>query len=248
MPRTVWLCIAMLAFVAGCNATAADLPSATATAAPSETATPSSTPTGQSSATPPAFTPTPPVPPMECSWAVSGAVAGISSMEAMTWMSHLVVAGQVVERLPAAFGDPLNQTFQPGPPIYTDFILEIERQFRGLPADTVRIRRPGGTIGDCVQLYDPSPQLVVGARVLLFLAEDQTDALPPPAYNVTGVTQGLFKVARNNTVVNDLDPEIQPQRMTLDEVAELIYETLAGDPPPDAFQPVPLEDAPPVLP
>jgi hypothetical protein len=90
--------------------------------------------------------------------------------------------------------------------------------------------------------------LEFGQRVLIFLTEiDRVDGLPP-AYYVTGGPQGHFVIGSNDTISNGLNPEQAAYRMTLDEVAALVYETLAGEPPSDAFEPVSVEDAPPVLP
>lgn len=186
--------------------------------------------------------------PVSCSWSASDLLAGIESMEIMTWMAHQVVVGTIVEQLPPAFGDPLNPEFEPSLPIYTDYLFKVERRFRGHPVDTLRIRQSGGAIGDCVQTVEPLAPLAVGQRIVLFLTEERPSSVLPPAYYITGGPQGWFEIEADETILNGLGDASQPMRMTLDEVGALVAETLAAGPPANAFEVVSLEDAPPAGP
>jgi TolB protein len=182
--------------------------------------------------------------PIECSFSVDALLVQIDSMEALAWMSHVVAVGTVVEELPPAFGTLLNPGFESIPPIHTDYIVDIERQFRGQPLSSVRVRTNGGTIGACTQTYDPELSLATGQRLLLFTFGPSQDDVLPPAYQSN--VQGAWSVASDNTLQphpSALSPAGY-DGMTLDEVGALISGTLSGAPPPDVSAPVPIEESP----
>jgi hypothetical protein len=182
--------------------------------------------------------------PVMCSWSSYDDLIAVESLEGLTWMSRLVVVGTVVEELGSAFGGPGHRDMDGARSIYTDYVLEIEQQFRGAPLERVQLRVSGGTIGDCVQTVDPTVTLTQGMRVLLFLLEEHVEGDLPPAYFVSPI--GAWTVSDDDTI-SSADQGNNPaggDGMTIGEVGALVAETLAGPPSRDAHWVVPIEEAP----
>jgi Tol biopolymer transport system component len=182
--------------------------------------------------------------PVMCSWSSYEDHIAVESAEGLTWMSRLVVAGTVVEELGAAFGGPGHRDMDGARSIYTDYVLQVEEQYRGEPVEQVRLRVSGGTIGDCVQTVDPTVTLAQGMRVLLFLFEEHVDGDLAPAYFVSPI--GAWTVSEDGTI-SSAGQGYNPagvDGMTVEEVGALVTATLAGPPSPDAHWVVSLEEAP----
>lgn len=182
--------------------------------------------------------------PVNCSWITNADLAVPGSVEELTWMSQLVLTGTVVEALGPAFGGPAHHDGSPDPAIYTDYILEVDRQFRGQPLESVRLRTYGGTIGDCVQAYDPNVELSEGMQVLLFLGEQHPDEALPPAHVANVI--GTWAISADDTISSSTMGYHPPgaDGLTIDQIAALVAETLSDEPPIDAFHTVPLEESP----
>lgn len=175
----------------------------------------------------------------------------------LAWTSRQIVVGTVVEQLPpAVVADPRGTPTigeRAGPAaagnkdrIVTDYTVRVERQFRSLPVQTIRVRRPGGTIGGCTQVYDSEPPLAVGDRVLLFLTGKAAQTAAVPVYGVNAGRQGAWAVKPEGTVDTRLQ-HLQPfNGKPLDEVGRQLRGALAGAPPATLPRPfvVPLEEAP----
>ncbi len=182
--------------------------------------------------------------PVMCSWSSYDDYIAVDSLEGLAWMSRLIVAGPIVEELGSAFGGPGHRDMDGARTIYTDFILEVEQQYRGEPLERVQLRVSGGTIGDCVQTVDPTVTLAQGMRVLLFLFEEHVEGDLPPAYFVSPI--GAWTVSDDGTI-SSADQGNNPaggDGMTVDEVGTLVIETLAGPPSSDAHWIVPIDEAP----
>jgi dipeptidyl aminopeptidase/acylaminoacyl peptidase len=176
-----------------------------------------------------------------CNYMTISDYAAIPTLDQLAWTSHAIVAGTLVEELPAAFGELLDPEFDQSPPIYTDFIIEVEAWVRGHAVETVRIRQPGGTVGACTQYEENAPALEVGERVLLFLLPDDLNPSLPEAWIIQGGYQGYWPLDGDGRVQSSGYPDHTGQ--SLDALADIILEILAQ---PDAAYPdlVPLEDAP----
>lgn len=183
--------------------------------------------------------------PIACSYGSIADLAEPIPMDALAWDSHAIVVGTIAEVFPAAFGDPLNPDVDRMPTIYSDFLLDVELQFRGQPVDgAVRLRLPGGAIGDCLQSHEPGLELAIGDRLLLFLYPAYPDDTLPDAFAPT--IQGVWIVAADDTLESPSYAYNPPgyDGMSLDEVHALIVEALSGEPPSDAWNPIPLDEAP----
>jgi Tol biopolymer transport system component len=182
--------------------------------------------------------------PVQCSWSTIADMAFVESVEALTWMSHIIVAGTIVEDIGPAFGSSGHRDSDGDWTIYHDYVLDVERQFRGAPVETLRLRVEGGTIGDCVQTYDPSVSLSSEMRVLVFLDAARDDEKLGPAHFVSVI--GTWVVGPGDTVTSP-EPIYNPEGvdgMTLDEVGAAVAEALSNPPPENAFYVVTLEESP----
>lgn len=187
--------------------------------------------------------------PNHCGVTISRSFAGYD-LEDLAWTSRLIVAGTVAERLSPVVAPAIAQ----GPPeeggqregIYTDYVVRVERPFRGLSATAIRVRLPGGTIGNCTQEYPSEPRLAVGDRLLFFLTGPAAQTAAVPVYNINAGPQGVWAVQPDGTVTPGAR-HLQPHRgASLDQVGQRIHTALAGPPPtklPSIFL-VPLDEAP----
>ena len=138
------------------------------------------------------------------------------------------------------------------PLIATDYVVQVEQRYRGVPGGTVVIRRMGGAIDGCAQSFD-EPRLAVGDRAMFFLREKATTwqgtPLAGPVYEMLGGGQGRWNVNPDGSLSTDalhlLPPEVTA--MPLSDVVAAIQTALAGTPPtePEArFFLVPIDAAP----
>lgn len=163
------------------------------------------------------------------------------SLEALAWSSHHVLIGTVVEEHPPAWAAPLNQPMDTCLTIWSDYTVEIEQQFRGEPAETVRVRLPGGAIGDHEQTFEPSLDMNEGDRLLMFLTQDDQREPLLTAYT-TGIQRAWTIV--DSQLESDA-PANEFAGLALTDAEQTIREALSADPPaPEPRGFVPLEQVP----
>lgn len=163
----------------------------------------------------------PPVPQGACVMA-AGSYPIIPDVDQLTWASHRIVIGTVMERLPS-----VPRPDAPRSPLYTDYVVKVERSFRGTRIETLHIRRSGGAIGDCTS-PEGGPPLRVGDRLLLFLNYPQPDTVAP-TYEVTGEDQGYSRLDANEVVTEATHPGLRGK--TIAQVVQQLARVLAGPPP-----------------
>lgn len=136
-----------------------------------------------------------PQPAIACSF-TSVLIAKIESVTDLTWASEHIVIGTIAERLPLT-PDPNA----PQQPLYTDYVVKVEKNLRGTPLPTLRIRQPGGSIpGGCTDLQGEL-QLHVGDRFLLFLREPRSNTAVP-TFRVAGHRQGYWRLSDSNVIID----------------------------------------------
>jgi Tol biopolymer transport system component len=172
-----------------------------------------------------------------CSFQTYGLLGPPPSLEEAAWTSHLIVLGTVVDETEPAWDVPHAGGTNPCLQIVTDYFIEVERQYRGEPVETVRVRVEGGMIGIYRQSIEPTPNLVVGDRVLLLLYEAPPSDLLPPAYSAA--VQRSFVVVDGRLEATGVPSE--HDGLEVGEVERRIRVALDGEPPPNA---IPLEEAP----
>jgi hypothetical protein len=114
--------------------------------------------------------------------------------------SDCIVSGRVEEILPSKAYTPTAGT---GPQynIYTDIIIQVERNYWGAAGDRLVIRVQGGKIGNLVMWAEDVPLFARDEKALFFLhlpLSDQSGASPSSAesgsyYLVTGAMQGKYE-------------------------------------------------------
>lgn len=163
-----------------------------------------------------------------CSSTSSALLVSEDSLDELAWASGQIIIGRLVEKLPSAWGEQLNPDVDDCLPICTDLIVEVEQAIRVEPADQVRVRLPGGTIGPYTQTVEPRPDLGPGDRALLFLQAPRGSDLLPPASTIVGSIQGVWRISAGDTVETGRDPAHDGQ--PLGEVARQIRAALGGSP------------------
>jgi Tol biopolymer transport system component len=167
--------------------------------------------------------------PADCSWSTVAAMAWVFDLESLARSADLIVVGTIVEAVPPAFG---ALRVRPGPvgtthaaPIFSDYVIEVEQQYKGAPHATVRVRLEGGTIGTCRQEFSPQAHLAEGIRALLFLHEMRPDDLLGVGWSLT--PQGVWPMRGNNFVVAGEPYLDRYTGISLPAVADLIRAALA---------------------
>lgn len=183
----------------------------------------------------------------ECDGTIYARPIGLDGIEKLAWASQQVVVGTVIQQLPAVWEYPSSPQADPTTRrIVSEYVVQVEQRFRGLPGDTIRVRRPGGTLDGCTQTNDLEPALAVGQRLILFLSFSRQTATVL-SYNVTGAFQGTWNVKADGTVALDprLDRLSRYQGLSLAQVEGLVWTALTGPPPPGLGNfLVPLDQAP----
>lgn len=127
------------------------------------------------------------------------------TLESLSWASHQVVLGVVIEQSPSQFGQQFAADLEPtARHVVTDYVVKVESRLRGAQSETVTVRRLGGTVDDCtvIEADTNDSQFVIGQRVLLFLnIQDQFDMSSSNVpHMVTGGPQGIWKVRDDGTL------------------------------------------------
>jgi hypothetical protein len=148
-------------------------------------------------------------------------------VEALAWSSDHIVIGTVTEDYDPAWGEP-NNVHSPGRTgrcleIMHDYEIEIEAQFHGEPAESLRIRAPGGELDGYEQIHDIAPNLEPGDRYLFFLFEAPESETLPNAWGFD-LQRARMVLASDEIAIGHGD------MMTVEDVEALIDETLAGEP------------------
>lgn len=134
--------------------------------------------------------------------------------------AELIVLGMVRERFPSRWNTPTGRVSQDTPIeklpagalIFTDYLVDVERVFKGQASgDTVRVRTLGGGVvepgvGEDRYTAEEEAQLEVGQRVVLFLTSDEdvrTRDIIPQHYRIVMGYQGMYKIAGDRTVSRD---------------------------------------------
>ncbi len=149
-------------------------------------------------------------------------------VEDLAWSSARIVVGTVTNDFGPAWAEPgnlhLTSRFRNCLEIMNDYEIEVENQFHGEPAESIRIRAPGGELHGYEQLYGIAPDLSPGDRYLFFLFQAPDSEMLPDAWAFD--LQRAREIQAGDVVTTGYDSS-----MTLDEVEQLIRETLAGEPP-----------------
>jgi hypothetical protein len=151
-------------------------------------------------------------------------------VEELTWGSGQIVVATVIDDHGPNWAEPDNVDSLGGHTrgcleIMNDYEIEVEQQFFGDPADRLRIRGPGGELDGYEQRHGVAPDLEPGDRYLFFLFKAPKSEILQNAWAFD--VQRARKVRAGEVIATGHDSS-----MTLDEVAALVEETLAGDPPP----------------
>lgn len=114
--------------------------------------------------------------------------------------SDCIILGQVAEILPSKeYPSSAGESMQHN--IYTDIIINVERDFWGGESKRVIVRVQGGKIGNLVMWAEDVPLFARGEKALFFLYHPRPDqAGPSPSsaengsyYLVTGAMQGKYE-------------------------------------------------------
>lgn len=171
----------------------------------------------------------------------------MASVSHLAWFSHVIVVGTAVSRSgPYVFENDGRSV------IASDVVITVETPVRGMLDDptTIKVRQLGGTIGDCMQVYEGDPSFAIGDRVLLFLTADPRGPLDSGRLWPTGHLQGVWQVADDGTVVNAF-PNLQTSPQPLGDMLDLVVAALQGAPasgPAARHFLVPLDEAPLIMP
>jgi hypothetical protein len=211
------------------------IPSMAASPAPTTQVEPTALPTAGGSSRP-----------LDCDLTISTTFVRLDNVTTLAWVSHQVVVGTVTEELPPVWIYPEPQNRPLSRQIYTDYLVRIDQQLRGLPETTVRVRYQGGKLDGCTQQNADVPPLVVGDRLLFFLREFAIPSAQPPAYSAIGGPQGYWGLNADGTVATSIPHYQQFNRMPLTQVVEEVRAALLGTPPKTVPQNllVPLDRAP----
>jgi hypothetical protein len=183
---------------------------------------------------------------LDCDMTISASYVRLDSVATLSWVSHQVVAGTIVEEFPPIWVYPDPQRRPHGRKVYTDYLVRVEQRLRGLPEPTVRVRRLGGTLDGCTQQNPDEPPLVVGERRLLFLHEFTVPNSSVSAYSAIGGPQGHWGLNADGTVTTPMPQYQAYDRVPLTRLAGEIQPALLGTPPTTVPQNliVPLDQAP----
>lgn len=101
--------------------------------------------------------------------------------------------------------------------IYTTSILAVTDQIKGSrDSKLLKIKAPGGVVGDIGLVVSPAPRLVPGEDVLVFL-----EPSPAGGYQVTGAVQGAYAI-RRGWAVNDEMGTTEPLTPFVQRVLEIM--------------------------
>lgn len=165
--------------------------------------------------------------------AVMSTYPHFGSVAALAWVSQQIVAGVVTRQL-APIAIPLDSQDPASARVsYTDYVVRVDRQLRGVPAATVIVRRQGGRTADgCTSANPNETSFAVGDGVLLFLRESMMPNEPTPAYVTVGGPQGHWRLKPDGTVAPSLTsayPEAAGARV--EEIAAQVRAALSAPPP-----------------
>jgi len=84
---------------------------------------------------------------------------------------------------------------------YTDYVVRVNKTFRGEDRDTITVRQMGGTVDGFTLTVDKYeyPTMATGDEILLFL-KPADKSQPGDAYWVSGVGQGFWRVKGQQVV------------------------------------------------
>jgi hypothetical protein len=150
-------------------------------------------------------------------------------VDALAWGSDLIVVGTVKEDHGPAWGEPniIQSSGRTGRclEIMNDYQIEIERQFRGEPIESLRIRAPGGELDGYEQLHGIAPDLEPGDRNLFFLFKAPQSDMLSEAWGFD--LQRARMILPGDEIVTE-----HGETMTLNNLEQHIEEVLASEPPP----------------
>jgi hypothetical protein len=178
---------------------------------------------------------------------VTGDPVGIRDMRELAWVSSLIVHGTIAEKLPSqrfpAVDGPLG-TMTPQDyydlQIYTDYVINVDRVFRGADVDQMTLRELGGRVDDVVLDAPQYPELHPGDDLVLFLTPD-TPEHPGHAFWAT-TTQGLW--LRDGTEYTPFHGQFGP--LDLAGIGQAVADALNQGPPEHPpLKLVSLEESPP---
>ena len=157
----------------------------------------------------------------ECNFTTVGSLEGIATIEELANLSSAVVVGTIAEAQSPVWGPEVTSSDGSVRYIETHYVVQVEDRMRGNPGDTLIIRQPGGSIGECTQTYSPRPPLAVNQRVLLFLS-DPEDRPQGTTYSVAGGDQGYWPVNADDTVRIGVPHFGEYDGLTLEQIADQI--------------------------
>jgi hypothetical protein len=115
-------------------------------------------------------------------WATSMLLTDVNTMSKT---SDAIVRGKV-KRLESRWsGDKMR--------IFTEVEVEVAESLKGEPAQTVKIRQPGGQVGDIAQVVSGLASFQEGEEVVVFLEKRGGQR-----FQVSGMAQGKFRVERSS--------------------------------------------------
>lgn len=154
----------------------------------------------------------------------------------LSWSSTAIVRGTVIEELVpqhVIFDDPNRDPQIPisdPSEIYTEYVVRIDDIYRGMVADTLKIRRQGGTIDNVTVINESEAELRVGLEAVFFLIP-----MPEPYAGdflvLAGGPQGVWWVQGEEVV--PAGSEGQAESMLLSELEMAIADALRQPPPDD---------------
>lgn len=163
-----------------------------------------------------------------CSFYVDYDLDPYPPVEDLAWSSGQIVVGTVSEDLGPDWAEPDNVSSSRDTrgclEIMNDYEIEVERQFFGESAETLRIRAPGGELDGYEQLHGIAPDLEPGERYLFFLFKAPESEMLPDAWAFD--LQRARRVLADERITTGHDSS-----MTLGEIEQLVEETLDGEPP-----------------
>lgn len=172
--------VAMLAVSAACGSEAPSEQASLTTAgtkaplADSAVASPSTSHVSDAGATTGATNPVQ-VPSEALGYSVSMTFEDLPDVAHLAWRSNTIVRGVVVaEGVPQRMiaNDPTRDPEignQDVDQIYTDYVVRVDAQLRGVVGDTLTIRRQGGTIDNITVINESEPELHVGNEAIFFV-------------------------------------------------------------------------------
>lgn len=179
---------------------------------------------------------------------LSGSTIDFHDVRGLTWSSPLIIQGKVdhvmpAQRFPATDGPLGTQTPRVyyDQQIYTDYVIDVEKEFRGDAPDTITVRQMGGTVGSVTLTADGYATMNAGDEFVLFLRRPRTPQ-PGDAYWVTGAAQGYWKVNGTQVVPSIRSYPTLPANAVGQTIADAIKQGPPANLPTD---PVSLADAPP---